>query len=142
MAKNEALKDLISRFYVDKTKADTYKKSAEAMNKEIKTIMTKDESLIVQDSKKRNNRIFETDDLVAEYYETVTEDMNQEALLEFLKEKGYKKAIKKIEIVDMDALENLIYNKKISTEDQIEMGKFTTEKSVAKLVVRKKKEAK
>lgn len=144
MAKGKAveasLKSVIDEFFDVKSSADKFKKSADELNKKIKAMMSSDDSLLIADSTKRNNRTYITDHCVADYYEKEVKSMNEAALLDFLKEKGYKKAIKKVEVVDMEALENLIYNGKISEEDQKEMLKFEEVKITPTLTVKARKE--
>lgn len=136
----EPIELVIDEYFDTKSKADKYKKSADEMNKRIKAMMTADDAFLITDSPKRNNRTYVTSRCVADYYEKEVKSMNEDALLEFLKEKGYKKAIKKVEVVDMDALENLIYNGKISEEDQKEMLKFEEVKITPTLTVKARKE--
>ena len=94
------LNSIIECFYNDKQKLDNYKKSTEEYNKEIKKLMNQ-----------LNKTEFETDNgLDAKITVQNRESFNEDKLIEKLKLLNGHTAIKTKEYVDMDELENLIYN--------------------------------
>ena len=123
----ELLNSIIECFYKDKQTADKYKKSAEEYNKEIKDIMG-------------NIKIdeFETDSgLIAKLTHKQSESFNEEKLLAKMKELNIPGIIKTREYVDMEALENEIYNENI---DASELASCREIKETVALKVSKKKE--
>ena len=122
----ELLNSIIECFYKDKQTADKYKKSAEEYNKEIKDIMG-------------NIKIdeFETDSgLIAKLTHKQSESFNEEKLLAKMKELNIPGIIKTREYVDMEALENEIYNENI---DASELASCREIKETIALKVSKKK---
>ena len=94
------LDNLIGSFYAKKLKLDKYKKETDSENKRIKELMTK---LDITEYKNTLGK-------VAKLNIQKRESFNEEKLLAKLKELNGLTAIKTIEVVDMDELENLIYN--------------------------------
>ena len=122
----ENLQELIRLFYEDKQCLDAYKKSTDEYNKEIK-----------QGLKELGVNEFETDSgLVAKYNIQKRESFNEDLLLQKLKELGVNTAIKTKEYVDMDELENLIYNGELNAS---ELSSCRIIKEVETLKVTKKK---
>lgn len=122
----ELLNSIIECFYKDKQTADKYKKSAEEYNKEIKDIM----SDIKIDE-------FETDSgLIAKLTHKQSESFNEEKLLAKMKELNIPGIIKTREYVDMEALENEIYNENINAS---ELASCREIKETVALKVSKKK---
>lgn len=122
----ENLQELIRLFYEDKQCLDAYKKSTEEYNKEIK-----------QGLKELGLNEFETDSgLVAKYNIQKRESFNEDLLLQKLKELGVNTAIKTKEYVDIDELENLIYNGELNAS---ELSSCRIIKEVETLKVTKKK---
>ena len=122
----ENLQELIRLFYEDKQCLDAYKKSTEEYNKEIK-----------QGLKELGVNEFETDSgLVAKYNIQKRESFNEDLLLQKLKELGVNTAIKTKEYVDMDELENLIYNGELNAS---ELSSCRIIKEIETLKVTKKK---
>ena len=105
---------------------DSYKKLVDSDNKEIKEIM-------------QENKLpeFIVDDIKATCSVSERTDFIEEALIEKLKEMKVKGIIKKKEYVDMDALENAIYNGKVNAG---ELASCQTTKEVVTLRVSKVKE--
>ena len=64
--------------------------------------------------KKHDIESYEGDTCVAKTSVTTKNSFDEEQLLTILKENGGKKAIKKIEVVDHEALEGLMYHGKIN----------------------------
>lgn len=94
------LNSTIECFYNDKQKLDNYKKSTEEYNKEIKKLMNQ-----------LNKTEFETDNgLVAKITVQNRESFNEDKLINTLRKLGITAPIKTKEYVDMDELENEIYN--------------------------------
>lgn len=122
----ELLNSIIECFYKDKQTADKYKKSAEEYNKEIKDIM----SDIKIDE-------FETDSgLIAKLTHKQLESFNEKKLLAKMKELNIPGIIKTREYVDMEALENEIYNENINAS---ELASCREIKETVALKVSKKK---
>ena len=125
----ENLNDLIQAFYEDKKHLDGYKKATDKYNKEIKKLM-----------QEQDITEFETENgLVAKINIQKRESFNDEKLLAKLKELNGFTAIKTIEVVDMEELENLIYNGNI---DASQLTNCKETKEVITLKVNKKKEEK
>lgn len=100
MIMEEFLNVTIKSFYDNKQKLDEYKKATDVFNKEIKETLAK-----------MNKEEFKTDNgLIAKVTIQKRESFNEDKLLAKLKELNGLTAIKTIEVVDMDELENLIYN--------------------------------
>lgn len=122
----ENLQELIRLFYEDKQCLDDYKKSTDEYNKEIK-----------QGLKELGVNEFETaTGLIAKYNIQKRESFNEDLLLQKLKELGVNTAIKTKEYVDMDELENLIYNGELNAS---ELSNCRVIKEVETLKVTKKK---
>lgn len=120
------LNSTIECFYEDKQLADKYKKSAEEYNKEIKQLM----STI-------NKNEFETDSgLIAKISIQKRESFIEEALLQKIKELKVPGIIKTKEYVDMDLLEDAIYNEKLDASELTTCRKI---QEVVTLKVSKKK---
>lgn len=122
-----ALNFIIQCFYEDKQKLDMYKKSTEEYNSEIKKLMSK----LDKDE-------FETDDgLVAKINIQNRESFIDDKLIEKIKESKVPGIIKTKEYVDMDALEDAIYNGRF---DASTLTNCKTSKKVITLKVSKQKE--
>lgn len=126
MNDEDLLKELIEVYYEDKTAMDGYKKSVDKHNKQIKEMM--------QDY---NIEELETDNgLVAKMNIQKRESFNEAKLLEKLKTLGVTTPIKTIEVVDMDLLEDSIYNGQL---DASKLSDCEQVKEVITLKVNKKK---
>ena len=121
----ENLKELVRLFYEDKQQLDNYKKSIDEYNKDIKELMGQLELTE-----------FESDDLVAKIGVQNRENFNEEKLIDKLKALNVEGVIKTKEYVDMDALENAIYNELL---DASELTSCKEVKTVTTLKVSKKK---
>jgi hypothetical protein len=122
----ENLKELIRLFYNDKQQLDQYKKSTEEYNKDIKNAM-----------KELGYDKFETDDYVAKVTIQKRESFIDEKLIAKLKELNVTTPIKTIEVVDMDELENVIYNGQL---DASELSSCKQVKEVVTLKVSERKD--
>lgn len=117
----------IEGFFKDKQKLDIYKKYTETANQEIKDLMHK-----------LNINEFETDSsLIAKLTHKQSESFNEEKLLAKMKELNIPGIIKTREYVDMEALENEIYNENINAS---ELASCREIKETVALKVSKKKE--
>lgn len=122
---------IIPRYFEHKTDLDFIKKQCDAENAEIKKIM-----------REQGLKEFEADNIVAKYVVANKESMNEDKLLQVLKERGYKDLIRTKEYVDMDQLESALYHSKIDTDTIIEMDKCRETKETVQLRLTKKKEKK
>lgn len=121
----EKLSQLLPVYEANKSEMDSYKKLVDKDNKEIKTIMLGAEL-----------GEFIVDDIQASCRVSEREDFIEEALIAKLKEMKIRGIVKKKEYVDMDALENAIYNGKI---DAATLADCQTKKEVVTLRVTKLK---
>lgn len=121
----ENLKELVRLFYEDKQQLDNYKKSTDEYNKNIKELMNELELTE-----------FESNDLVAKIGTQNRESFNEDKLIDKLKSLNIEGIIKTKEYVDMDALENAIYNELL---DASELTSCKEVKTVTTLKVSKKK---
>lgn len=119
------LKELVRLFYEDKQQLDNYKKSTDEYNKSIKDIMNE-----------LDMTEFESDDLIAKIGTQNRESFNEDKLIDKLKSLNVAGVIKTREYVDMDALENAIYNELL---DASELTSCKEVKTVTTLKVSKKK---
>ena len=121
------LNDIIQNFYEDKQNLNVFKKLTEKANEEIKMLMNK-----------ANKNEFETDNgLVAKITIQKRETFIDELLLQKIKELKIDGIIQTKEYVDMDALENAIYNGKLNAS---ELANCRQIKEVQTLKISKKKE--
>ena len=121
----EKLSQLLPVYEANKSEMDSYKKLVDKDNKEIKSIMLG-----------AGLREFVVDDIKASCSVSEREDFIEEALIAKLKEMKVQGIVKKKEYVDMDALENAIYNGKI---DAAALADCQTKKEVVTLKVTKLK---
>lgn len=124
----EKLQELIPHYQLNKSEMDSYKKIVDKDNKEIKMIML--ESQLPE---------FIVGDIKATCSVSEREDFIEEALIEKLKEMKVEGVIKMREYIDMDALENAIYNGELNAA---ELASCQTKKEVVTLRVTKIKEKK
>ena len=121
----EKLSQLLPVYEANKSEMDSYKKLVDKDNKEIKSIMLG-----------AGLREFVVDDIKASCSVSEREDFIEEALIAKLKEMKVQGIVKKKEYVDMDALENAIYNGKV---DAASLADCQTKKEVVTLRVSKLK---
>lgn len=126
------LNELIDAYALNKNELDSYKKICDRENAEIKALMTElelDKAM--------------TDDYVATLTIQSRETMDEDMLLEVLINCGYKDLVVRTkEYVDMDLLENAIYNEKIDKETLLQMNNCKSVKEVPTLKVTKRKKEK
>lgn len=121
---NSVLNELIPAYYQNKERLDNYKKLVDRQNREIKRIMEDD-------------KVVETGGYKATLSISKRVDVNEEKLIDVLKNNGITDAIKTKEYVDMDTLESLIYNNKINLDVLNLIGDCRSEKEVRTLRVTK-----
>ena len=112
------LTQLVNDFGEAKTNADAYKKQAEGFNKQLKEYFA-------------NSEVSElaSDEYRVKYSVATTKGFDEEKLLLKLKQLGATDCIKTVEVVDMNNLENAIYNKRIDAAVLADCEKVThTEK--------------
>lgn len=96
MAKD--LNTLVDTFYNTKSTADSFKKDADKLNKEIK-----------QEMKAGGLKNIDTGKVVATYGVQERTSMNRDKLLKRLKDLGLQEAIKTVEVPNETVVEDLIY---------------------------------
>lgn len=120
----ETLDELIPRYAANKIELDSYKK-----------ICDKENSLIKELMKEADETEHFADGYKAKYIVSKREEMNEDKLLGILKKHEITDAIKTIEIVDMDALEDYLYNHKASEELISDIDSCRSTKEVVQLRV-------
>ena len=121
----ERLIELLPIYHMQKSEMDSIKKVVDKENAEIKTLM-----------RESNLSEFVAGDIKASCSISERQDFIEEALIEKLKDMKVRGIIKKKEYVDMDALENAIYNGKV---DAAALASCQTIKEVVTLRVSKVK---
>ena len=122
------LNRLIEEFGEQNEEVKRLKKSTDVLNVQIKEILSKAE-----------NHTVDTERFTATYSESVSESFDEDRLLEKLREMGVEGVIKTKEYVDMDALEDAIYNGKVAGSD---LADCKVTKITPKLVVNVRKQKK
>lgn len=122
------LKKLIDAYGETKTESDKLKKEVESYNSSIKSLMN-DENLSYFNSDKYYVKLATIEQRV----------FDEQKLLDKLKEMGATNCIKTIEVVDMNELENAIYNKQV---DASKLSDCQVVKSQQRLTLGKVKEKK
>ena len=125
------LKDLIKQYALNKSELDSYDKLCKKENTEIKSLM---ETLGISE--------VETDEYVAKRIIQKRENMNEEKLLKIAHHHGIPEVVKTKEYIDYDALEDAIYNGKLSKEILEEINTARETKEVVTLKVSRRKEKK
>lgn len=120
------LEKLIPQYAQDKLLLDTYKKTCDAENAEIKQLMLEE-----------NKSTFEADGYIATRTVSTRETINEEMLLQIAHYYGISEIVKTKEYIDFEALEDAIYNGKISKDILIEISKAKESKEVVTLRVTK-----
>lgn len=122
--------ELIDQYYDDKKKSDDLKKQVEELNKTIKAEMLD-----------AGEDVVETDNYKATRSVSVRSSIDEEAWLRILKEQASlpEGIIKTKEYVDMDALEDAIYNGHISKDTLLRLNEYKKDSEVVTLKVTKRK---
>lgn len=124
------LEELVVRYALNKNELDSYKKICDKENAEIKARMTELDM----------NEVL-AGDYVAKLTIQKRESMDEDMLLEILRNNNYTNVIRTKEYVDMDLLEREIYNGNVDKDTLVAMQKCKSVKEVPTLkIVKAKKE--
>ena len=124
------LEELVVRYALNKNELDSYKKICDRENAEIKARMAELDM----------NEVL-AGDYVAKLTIQKRESMDEDMLLEILRNNDYTDIIRTKEYVDMDLLEREIYNGNIDSDTLVAMQKCKSVKEVPTLkIVKAKKE--
>lgn len=123
---NKKLDELIPTYYKNKEKMESYKKLVDEQNKNIKELMNGEYS-------------YEVGKYKAVVSTSTRVSMDEQKLMMLLKANNIKGVIKTIEVIDMDALENLIYHNEIPKDVLKRIGECKSEKEVKSLRVTKER---
>lgn len=126
--KNEELIKLIDSYELNKNKKESYESICKKENEQIKT------EILARKKKEFNGTNIKAVVSISE-----KTSVNEDALLKVLKECGIDSAIKKVEVVDSDVLEKMIYNGELSDEVQKKIASCTSVTPVKTLRLYKKK---
>ncbi len=125
------LYELIDQYGQNNTKLNALKKTCDSLKSDIKTTMSKLDATE-----------FDTGTYTAVLSTVSKESMDDDLLVDFVRNLGLRGVIKKKEYVDMDKLEKAIYAGKLTKEQLVEMDKCKVVSSYQKLTVRKTKKKK
>lgn len=125
------LYELIDQYGQNNTKLNALKKTCDSLKSDIKTTMSE-----------LDTTEFDTGTYAAVLSTVSKESMDDDLLVDFVRNLGLRGVIKKKEYVDMDKLEKAIYAGKITKEQLIEMDKCKVITSYQKLIVKKVKKEK
>lgn len=125
------LYELIDQYGQNNTKLNALKKTCDSLKSDIKTTMSE-----------LDTTEFDTGTYTAVLSTVSKESMDDDLLVDFVRNLGLRGVIKKKEYVDMDKLEKAIYTGKLTKEQLVEMGKCKVVSSYQKLTVRKSKKRK
>lgn len=125
------LYELIDQYGQNNTKLNALKKTCDSLKSDIKNTMSK------LDATK-----FDTGTYTVVLSTVSKESMDDDLLVDFVRNLGLRGVIKKKEYVDMDKLEKAIYAGKLTKEQLVEMDKCKVVSSYQKLTVRKTKKKK
>ena len=124
------LEELVVRYALNKNELDSYKKICDKENAEIKARMAELDM----------NEVL-AGDYVAKLTIQKRETMDEDMLLEVLRNNNYTNVIRTKEYVDMDLLEKEIYNGNVDKDTLVAMQKCKSVKEVPTLkIVKAKKE--
>ena len=110
-----------------KADADKFKKAAEDLNKNIKQVMTDN-----------NLDKYSASGFTVTKVVTNKESMNEQKLLQVAKKYNIP-AIKTVEVIDMDALENFLYHTDVSDEIMEDLAKCKSKTEVIQLRIKEEK---
>ena len=125
------LYELIDQYGQNNTKLNALKKTCDSLKSDIKNTMSKLDATE-----------FDTGTYTAVLSTVSKESMDDDLLVDFVRNLGLRGVIKKKEYVDMDKLEKAIYAGKLTKEQLVEMDKCKVVSSYQKLTVRKTKKKK
>lgn len=123
---NDSLDNLVVDYCKHKEESDKFSKLAKEENTKIKDIMS-------------TQKISEytSGEYTVKYSEVESNKMNEDRLLEVLKQHGIQSVIKTVEYVDSDLLEKALYNNEIPEEVQLEIAGCNEIKVTQKLTFKK-----
>lgn len=124
----EKLKELVITYALNKEEEKSYKDLVKSQGDEIKKLMSESEL-----------DEFTSGSVVAKLVITTKESFNEDKLIEVLRPLKIRGLIKKKEYVDMDLLENAIYNGKLNAAE-LESCKITKKTQTLRLSKIKKEE--
>lgn len=128
----QRLGGLVERYALNKSELDSYKKICDQENSEIKELMAK----LGKDE-------YSVGELTAKISEIKKESMNEERLIQILKKHGKADGIIQTkEYVDMDALENYLYNNSPENEFLQDLSSCKIVNTVVQLRVKRNKKKK
>lgn len=127
--KKENLAVLVTRWGENKSKADALTKDVKKDAEQIKQTMIENEWSAI------HGGIYTAD---LSFREDTTVD--EQGMIEYLKSLKLSKCVKKVETVDWDALEKLIYSEKLTKEQVLELDKYKAVKKVPVLKLKVQKE--
>ncbi len=122
------LNELIPIYYANKSELDSYKKICDEQNNQIKT------GLAALDKSD-----YEVGEYKAHISKSTRETIDETKLLQVMKRLGIDEVIKTKEYVDMDALENCLYNDNLPADVICEIDSCISKKEVISLTVKYKK---
>lgn len=125
------LYELIDQYGQNNTKLNALKKTCDSLKSTIKDTMSG-----------LDTTEFDTGTYTAVLSTVSKESMDDDLLVDFVRNLGLRGIIKKKEYVDMDRLEKAIYAGKLTKEQLVEMDKCKVVSSYQKLTVRKTKKKK
>lgn len=125
------LYELIDQYGQNNTKLNALKKTCDSLKSDIKTTMSELDATE-----------FDTGTYTAVLSTVSKESMDDDLLVDFVRNLGLRGVIKKKEYVDMDKLEKAIYAGKLTKEQLVEMDKCKVVSSYQKLTVKKTKKKK
>ena len=123
----EWLDSLVPQYVSVKADADKFKKAADDLNKNIKQVMTDN------DLDKYSAGGFTVTKVV-----TNRETMDEQKLLQVARKHNIP-AIKTVEVIDMDALENFLYHSDVTDELMEDLAKCKSKTEVVQLRVKEEK---
>ncbi len=124
----QELEKLIEDYGKKKERLDLLKKQVDSTNTRIKALLTKNDL----DS-------FESDNYKVNYQVRKSESLDEQGVIEILKENKIRGIVKSKEYVDEDALENAIYNGKIEANVLKEINDCKVVKESYALTIKEKK---
>lgn len=122
------LEELVVRYALNKNELDSYKKICDKENAEIKARMAELDM----------NEVL-AGDYVAKLTIQKRETMDEDMLLEVLRNNNYTNVIRTKEYIDMDLLEREIYNGNVDKDTLVAMQKCKSVKEVPTLKITKAK---
>lgn len=124
------LEELVDSYYIHKEEEKSLKSVISEQNNEIK------KQLMVDSLESDGKYILNTSKVVATLANRQKVSMNEDKLLEVAKANGLESIIKTKEYIDLDALEDLLYNNQVSNDIKLEIAQCEEVKDSWTLVVK------